>query len=139
MRALIHATDILYIEDNEADIQSVQGIFKKVNDLLSIVAVKSGAEAFDKLYGRHGHEKIAIPKLILLNNNLSQDSSIEFLKFLRADPELSTSAVYILTASFTTEDKLALQDFNIAGYIIKPLEYSDALNLFWSLLSNVEE
>jgi CheY-like chemotaxis protein len=139
MHALIHATDILYIEDNEADIESLRDIFKKINDLLNIVTVKSGTEALDKLYGRHGHEKITTPKLILINISLSKDASIEFLKSLRADPEFSTPPVYVLTASFTTEDKLALHDLNIAGHIVKPLEYSDALNLFWSLLNEQEE
>jgi CheY-like chemotaxis protein len=139
MNAVTNNVDILYIDNDDVDIEGLKKEFKKVNDLLSIAIARNGLEALDKLYGRNGEEKLyPPPKLILLDINLPKMSGIDFLKALRTDPELSTAPVYILTASFTTKDKSALRDLNISGHIIKPIEYSDALNLFWLLLNEQE-
>lgn len=139
MNAVTNNVDILYIDNDEVDIEGLKNEFKKVNDLLSIAIARDGLEALDKLYGRNGEEKLyPPPKLILLEIALPKMNGIDFLKILRMDPELSTAPVYILTTSFTSEDKSALRDLNISGHIIKPLEYSDALNLFWSLLNEQE-
>ncbi|KTC66242.1 two component response regulator (plasmid) [Legionella adelaidensis] len=125
--------DILYVEDDEVDIQGMIREFKKVNSLLKIQVAKNGVQALDKLYGRNGEEKV-IPKVILLDINMPQMNGIEFLKELRSNPEFGSIEVYILTGAYTTSDKMALRDLHVAGSIVKPIEYSDALNVFWSLL-----
>jgi CheY-like chemotaxis protein len=92
-------------------------------------------EALNKLYGRNGEKKLVpAPKVLLLDINMPKMNGIELLKTLRNDSDFSTTSIYILTASYNTEDKLALHDLHPAGCIVKPLEYADALNIFWSLL-----
>ena len=129
--------DILYVDDDEVDIQCVQREFKKVSNLLHIDVARDGTQALDKLYGRNGMEKLdPSPKMILLDINMPKMSGIEFLQTLRRDPDFNDTAIYILTVSYTTKDKLALHDLKVSGFIVKPLEYSDALNIFWTLFSD---
>ncbi|WP_133131077.1 response regulator [Legionella yabuuchiae] len=124
--------DILYVEDDEVDVQSACRTFKKVNALIKIDTAKSGAEAMDKLYGRNKQEAIH-PKIILLDLNLPNMDGIEFLKQLRQDPQFYDITVFVLTGAFTTKEKLALEPLNVREHFIKPLEYSDALKVFWAL------
>ena len=56
-------------------------------------------------------------------------------ELLREDNEFTDVEVFILTGSYSTKDKLAMQDLNVRGHIIKPLGYGDALNVFWALQS----
>jgi len=125
--------DILYVEDDEVDIQSMLREFKKVNSLLKIATAKDGIEALNCLYGRDGAEKIN-PKVILLDINMPKMNGIEFLNSLRSDPGFGSIVVYVLTCSYSSKEKLAMRDLNVAGFIVKPLEYPDALNIFWALL-----
>ncbi len=127
--------DILYIEDDDIDVLSVQREFKKVNHLIHIATAGDGIQAMDMLYGRNNMKKLpSLPKVILLDVNLPRMGGIEFLKNLRADANFNSIVVYLLTSSYNTQEKLAIKDLNVAGCIVKPLLYSDALNVFWGLL-----
>jgi DNA-binding NarL/FixJ family response regulator len=64
---------------------------------------------------------------------------LEFLKELRADPALCKSSVVILTTSMQGSEIAAAYEYNVAGYIIKPMTFSsfvekiDVLNRYWSM------
>lgn len=136
METINRNVDILHIEDDEVDILCVEREFKRVNNLLNIAVARDGVQAFDKLYGLNGEEKLTPPpKLIILDINMPRMNGIEFLKKLRSDPDLSYVSTYILTVAYTTEDKLAIRDLKVAGCIVKPLDYAEALDIFWSLLN----
>ena len=124
--------DLLYVEDDEVDIQSMLRIFKKVNELIQIDIARNGLEALNKLNGENGETRLK-PKIILLDINMPGMSGLEFLKKLRSNSEFSDIDVFIITGAFSSKDKLAMHDLNVKGHIIKPLEYSDALNIFWGL------
>jgi CheY-like chemotaxis protein len=123
--------DILYIEDDVVDIEGVKRIFKKVKETCTIEIAINGEEALNKLYGRDGQNKI-IPKVILLDINVPKLNGIDLLKIIRKDPTLASTEVFILTNAYTKNDKLAIKDLNVRGQIIKPLEYGDALNIYWA-------
>lgn len=125
--------DILYVEDDEIDMMGMLREFKKVNALLKITTATDGVEALNRLYGRNGAEKVT-PKIILLDINMPKMNGIEFLTELRSNPEFGAIVVYVLTGSYSSKEKMAMRDLNVAGFIVKPLEYPDALNVFWALL-----
>jgi len=126
---------ILFVEDDEVDIQSVLREIKKLEAPIKVHIAKNGLEALDKLYGTNGETKLVpAPDLILLDINMPKMNGIEFLEKLRADPDLQFITVYILTTAFTTRDKLATQDLKVAGYIVKPLQFSDIMRMYWSLI-----
>ncbi|STX52100.1 two component response regulator [Legionella busanensis] len=134
MKSINPNIDILCVEDDEIDVQSVKRAFNKLNSKLKIAIASNGKQALDKLYGQNGEEKI-YPKVILLDINMPKMNGIEFLQALRADLAFIDIQVFVLTGSYTTKEKLAMESLNIRGHIIKPLEYSDALNIFWALES----
>ena len=126
-----NTVDILYVEDDLVDIEDVQRIFKKVKESCVIEIAYNGEEALNKLYGRGGEKKIR-PKVILLDINIPKLSGIELLKIIRQDPTLAFIEVFILTNAYTKEDKLTTRSLNVKGQIVKPIEYSDALNIYWA-------
>jgi CheY-like chemotaxis protein len=128
--------NILLVEDDELDVMNVQRAFKKNNVVNPLYTAGNGVEALEVLRGN------AMPKerrLILLDLNMPRMGGIEFLKELRADPELHNTTVVVLTTSDEERDKVKAYDLNVAGYILKPVtlaafvEIMAALNKYWSV------
>ena len=128
--------NILLVEDDQLDVMNVQRAFKKNNVLNPLYVAGNGVEALEMLRGN------TVPKerrLILLDLNMPKMGGIEFLKELRADPELRHTTVVVLTTSDEERDKVKAYDLNVAGYILKPvtlaafIEIMATLNKYWSV------
>ena len=128
--------NILLVEDDELDVMNVQRAFKKNNVVNPLYTAGNGLEALEILRGS------AIPKdrrLILLDLNMPKMGGIEFLKELRADPELKATTVVVLTTSDEERDKVEAYKLNVAGYILKPVtlaafvEIMATLNKYWTV------
>ena len=50
-------------------------------------------------------------------------NGIEFLEAVRRDPEFRDLNVFIMTTSNEESDRLAAQNLNATGYIVKPLSF----------------
>ncbi|KYF56313.1 two-component system response regulator [Sorangium cellulosum] len=129
--------NILLVEDDEVDVMNVRRAFKKNNISNPLWVAGNGVEALEML--RSG----AIPverRLILLDLNMPKMNGIEFLRELRADPELVSTSVVVLTTSNDDRDKVGAFNLNVAGYLLKPVtflsfvELMAALNKYWRLV-----
>jgi CheY-like chemotaxis protein len=66
-------------------------------------------------------------------------NGLEFLSELRADPELKSISVFVMTTSNDDQDKIEAYNLNAAGYILKPLSFEKfvnavaILNSYWQL------
>ncbi|WP_392538268.1 response regulator [Legionella sp. 227] len=129
--------DILYIEDDIFDIEAMQHVFAKMEKKVNIAIAKDGKQALDMLYGRHGKQKIN-PKVILLDLNLPKMNGIDFLKEVRKTFDFEKVKVFLLTGEYTTKEKIAKSELHVSGCIIKPLQYTDALNIAWCLSATEE-
>lgn len=116
---------------------NVQRAFKRNNISNPLWIASNGLEALDAL--RSGK----IPKgrrLILLDLNMPKMNGIEFLRSLRADPELASASVVVLTTSNDDRDKVDAWNLNVAGYLLKPVTFMNfaevmaALNKYWTLV-----
>lgn len=132
---------MLLVEDDDVDAMSVKRAFKKTNISNPLFHAGNGLEALTMLRGSDGVEKIIPkPRIILLDLNMPRMNGIEFLRELRADPELHDISVVVLTTSNEERDKVAAYNLNVAGYILKPVEpekFIEAvgtLNLYWNLI-----
>src|SRR5690348_10743142 len=88
--------NILLVEDDDLDVMNVRRAFKKNNIVNPLYVAGNGLEALEML--RRG----AVPgdrRLILLDLNMPKMGGIEFLKALRADPDLKPLTVVVLTTS----------------------------------------
>lgn len=132
--------NILLVEDDDPlDVMNVQRAFRKNNVANPLYVAGNGVEALEMLRGRR---QPAVPRerrLILLDLNMPKMGGIEFLKELRADPDLHATTVVVLTTSDEDRDKVKAYDLNVAGYILKPVtltafvEIMATLNKYWSV------
>ncbi len=132
---------ILHVEDDEVDAMVMQRALKKTNLQYTLHHAKNGLQAIQMLQGTDGQSKLSPrPNVILLDLNMPQMNGHEFLKELRADPELKPISVYILSTSNDDRDRVLAYNQNVAGYIIKPLslenyvEAISVLNSYWRLI-----
>lgn len=129
--------NILLVEDDEVDVMNIRRAFKKGNITNPLFVAGHGLEALEMLRGG------AIPaarRLVLLDLNMPRMNGIEFLRALRADPELSPTPVVVLTTSDAERDKVEAYNLHVAGYLLKPVTFSSfcdtmvSLNKYWALV-----
>ena len=122
---------IMLVEDDEIDIKNVQRAFAKNNIANPLIVAHDGVEGLEMLRGTNGQEKVSpLPRIILLDINMPRMNGIEFLKELRADPELKAISVFVMTTSNDEKDKIGAYNYNVAGYILKPVNFEIFLNAF---------
>ena len=132
--------NILLVEDDEVDVMNVRRAFKKNNIANPLHVAGNGLEALALLRGEDGRERLPRDRrLILLDLNMPRMGGIEFLRELRADPELRGTPVVVLTTSNDDRDRVEAYNLNVAGYILKPvtltnfIETMATLNKYWML------
>jgi CheY-like chemotaxis protein len=127
---------ILLVEDDRVDIMTVQRAMKKIDVSNPLYVARTGVEALGMLRG-DGFPRIEpTPSLILLDLNLPKMGGIEFLKELRADPELSTLQVIVLTSSNEPSDRAAAFKYEVDDYIVKPHSFEDFSNAMSIMLTD---
>ena len=129
--------NILLVEDDEVDVMNIRRAFKKGNISNPLFVAGNGLEALRML---RGHEVPRTRRLVLLDLNMPRMNGIEFLRELRADPELSPTPVVVLTTSDAERDKVEAYNLHVAGYLLKPVTFSNfcetmaSLNKYWALV-----
>jgi len=129
--------NILLVEDDEVDVMNVRRAFEKAHVSNPLYVAGNGLEALDMLRGT------TIPqerRLVLLDLNMPKMNGIEFLEALRADPVLASTSVVVLTTSNDDQDKIDAYNLNVAGYLLKPVTFSNfcermaTLDKYWTLV-----
>ena len=110
---------ILIIDDDLVDAMTIKRAFKDINVTNRIDLVGNGEEALEFLRNPDNER----PSLIFLDLNMPKMSGIEFLRILRQDDQLNMIPVIILTTSKDEHDKVDSFKLGIAGYIVKPVDY----------------
>lgn len=132
-----HLINVLLVEDDQVDVMNVRRAFERNKIINPLYVATNGLEALGQL--RDG----TVPRerrLILLDLNLPKMNGIEFLEELRADPELRSISVVVLTTSDEERDKVAAYELNVAGYLLKPVQFvafvelMATLNRYWTLV-----
>ena len=129
----------LLVEDDEVDVMNVKRALKKNNLTIPIHHVNNGYEALKVLNHWEATEFIRLKHLlILLDLNMPKMNGLEFLKLLRGNHQFNKIPVIVLTTSNQQKDLVAAYDLNIAGYIVKPIEFQKfvetigTLSRYWS-------
>lgn len=132
-----HLLNILLVEDDEVDVMNVKRAFQKAHITNPLFVAGNGLEALATL---RSSDMPKHRRLVLLDLNMPRMNGIEFLRELRKDPELSATPVVVLTTSSMDRDKFDAYNLNIAGYLVKPVTFSDfvelmtTLNKYWALV-----
>jgi len=125
--------NILLVEDDEVDILNVKRAFRKNQIHHSLYVASNGIEALDLLRQKSAKTPIipATRRLVLLDINMPKMNGIEFLQVLRADEQLRVIPVVVLTTSDQEQDRLQAYQYNVAGYLVKPITF----DLFSTLIA----
>ena len=133
--------NILLVEDDEVDVMNVRRAFKKINISNPVYVATNGIEALSMLRSNN-NELPQVPtarRLILLDLNMPKMGGIEFLVELRSDAQLKPTPVVVMTTSNQDQDRVEAYNLNVAGYILKPITFTNfvelmaTLNNYWTL------
>jgi CheY-like chemotaxis protein len=129
--------NVVLVEDDQVDVMNVRRAFKKNNITNPLFVAGNGVEALELL--RSG----SVPKknrIVLLDLNMPKMNGIEFLREMRADAELASTPVVVLTTSNEDKDRVEAFQLNVSGYLLKPVTFTSfvemmaALNKYWILV-----
>jgi CheY-like chemotaxis protein len=113
------ALSLLLVEDDDVAAEAViRGLHRHAMNC-PVVPAEDGRAALQILRGQHSERRITKPYLVLLDLNLPRMNGFEFLRELRADPDLRSTVVFILTTSGAEADRARAYQEIIAGYMVK--------------------
>lgn len=134
-----NGSPLLIVEDNETDILCLKKAFEKNGIGKAIITASNGQEALAYLKGESPEKGTRIPNLILLDLNMPIMNGFEFLDAVKSDEQLKAIPVVVLTSSTSTMDMNDSYSNSVAGYIEKPMDPEEYLNVvrvldqYWSL------
>lgn len=137
------AVEILLVEDNEDDIVIIQEAFAEARLVNVIKTVRDGEEALAYLRHQGKHKKASMPALILLDINMPKKNGFEVLKEMKADPQLRSLPVVMLTTSDREEDIVRSYANGACSYVRKPVDFDqfakvvEQFELYWTLVSQI--
>jgi CheY-like chemotaxis protein len=132
---------VLLVEDDSIDAMTVRRAFRDLKMTNPLVHTVNGEEALAHLQDP-AHDR---PCMILLDLNMPRMNGIEFLKVTKTDPDLRRIPVVVLTTSSEERDVVQSFRLNVAGYIIKSVDYRNfveamrTIHLYWTLSELPEE
>jgi CheY-like chemotaxis protein/DNA-binding XRE family transcriptional regulator len=135
--------DILFVEDNDDDIDLAVQALRRANIANHIHTLRDGAAALDFLFctGEFAQRQPGDrPQLILLDLGLPKIDGLEVLRRIKSDPRTRQIPVVVLTVSSRDQDILMSKRFGAEAYIIKPVDFKNfsevapKVNLQWALL-----
>jgi two-component system response regulator len=127
---------ILMADDDADDRQMTKEAFEKSHLANDLRFVEDGVELLDYLKRRGKYTDPASsprPGLILLDLNMPRKDGREALKEIKADPDLKTIRVVILTTSKAEEDIHRTYDLSAASYITKPVTFQALVEVVQTL------
>jgi CheY-like chemotaxis protein len=120
---------ILLVEDDQVDKMTVVRALKEIHVTNPLVHRENGEEAVNYLKDAASDK----PCIILLDLNMPIMNGIEFLKAVKNDDQLRRIPVVVLTTSEEQQDKLNSFNLGVAGYMAKPVDYRQFVEVMRSI------
>jgi CheY-like chemotaxis protein len=123
------------VEDDEVDIVNVKRALKKNQILTPLYVASNGVDALNLLRGTETFPPAlsAHQLLIILDINMPKMTGLEFLRIIRSDQYLQKIPVVVLTTSNQERDRLTANQLDIAGYILKPVNFDKFVEIMAGL------
>jgi two-component system response regulator len=125
---------ILLVEDNPDHAEFALKALKRDNVITQVTWAKDGQEALDILQGRRQTPR---PDLILLDIHLPKVNGHQVLRRVKADPDLRSIPVVMLSTSDCAADVNATYRAGANSYVSKPVSFKElnerlrALKQYW--------
>jgi CheY-like chemotaxis protein len=125
--------DMLLVEDNPGDARLAKEALKDAKVHNNLYWVQDGVEAIAFLRREDNYSEAPRPDVILLDLNLPKKDGREVLADIKADEDLRSIPVVILTVSGAEEDILKTYDLHANCYIQKPLDLDQFVEVVKSI------
>lgn len=125
---------ILLVEDDEVDVLTVRRALRDLEVENDLMVASDGEVALEMLRD----PETPRPGLVLLDLNMPRMNGLEFLRAAREEGLVRVIPVVVLTTSRQDQDIFQGFDLNVAGYMIKPVDYRkflevmQAIDQYWS-------
>jgi CheY-like chemotaxis protein len=138
----------LLVEDDVNDATLVRRSFTRARVSNPMIVVRSGEEALEYLSGAGlyaNRVEYPLPAVVLLDLKMPGMDGFEVLKWIRAQPGLSTLRVVVLTASDAVWDVQHAYRLGANSFLLKPtdfdkfVEISQALSGHWVWMRQAPE
>ena len=134
---------ILMAEDSANDVELTLAALAEHRLANHVDVARDGAEALDYLYrrGAYAERTPGNPAVLLLDLKMPKVDGLEVLRQVKADPDLKTIPVVMLTSSREEGDLLRSYELGVNAYVVKPVEFGDFmaairhLGGFWGLIN----
>lgn len=121
MNQEVRFAEVLLVEDDPDDIEFTRIAFGESRLLNELHVVRDGEDAIRFLRHEAPHDDVPRPDLIILDLGLPRMDGKEVLMEIKADPELRSIPVVVLTSSRAQEDVVRSYDLGVNSYIQKPV------------------
>ena len=111
---------VLVAEDNEDHLFFIRRALEQLDGAtIEVETVRNGADALDFLYRRGAFAEQLRPHLILLDLKMPRVPGLEVLAQVKADPELRSIPIAVLSSSDRPEDVEASYRNGVNTYVVK--------------------
>jgi CheY-like chemotaxis protein len=140
---MIETKNILFAEDDAGDVELTLAALEENHLAHKVAVVNNGEEALDYLFRRGKYQTRAAgnPVVVLLDNKMPKVTGLEVLKAIRADEDLRTIPVVVLTSSREKRDLVEFYKYGVNAYVVKPVGFSEfitaikQLGIFWAAVN----
>jgi len=131
----LRVVDVLLVEDDPGDVLMTREAFEASQMPSTLHVVGDGEQAMHFLRRTNDFTGAPRPSLILLDLNLPRRNGLEVLAELKADHDLLTIPVVVLTTSHAEADIAASYRLHANAYITKPPSF----DLFTEAIRQVDD
>lgn len=114
--------EILLVEDSLVDARLTIEALRRGGIKHRLTIVRDGQEAMEFLHQQGHFARAPRPDLILLDLQLPKKDGRDVLAEVKADLDLQSIPVVILSASQAHEDLLRSELLRVEGYMVKPID-----------------
>lgn len=125
--------EILLVEDNPGDVRLTIEALRDSKVRNNLQVAPDGVHAMAYLRKEGQYSDVVRPDLVLLDLNLPRKDGRQVLAEIKADPELKTIPVVILTTSQAEQDVLQSYQLQANCYITKPVDLEQFITVVRSI------
>lgn len=133
--AAARPVEILLVEDNPGDVRLTREALRESKLRTNLHVASDGVEALAFLRRAGRYAAAPRPDLILLDLNLPRKDGREVLAEIKADEDLRTIPVVILTTSRAEADIVRTYNLHANAYVTKPVDLDQFITVVQSIES----
>src|SRR5580658_8680301 len=139
----INLKHILLAEDDPHDAKLTLAALAEYNVANRIFIVHDGEAVLDYLYcrGKFKGREGGNPAAVLLDLKMPKVDGLEVLQIIKADENLKSIPVVVLTSSRETPDLVECYKYGVNAYVVKPVDFVEfakavkQLGAFWAVVN----